>query len=134
MKMQDLVPTLDTCRALMEAGFPQDTALAWCREPGGGEVVREPHRHSGKPLCAAPTLAEVLGELPDSVANGNRGYKSRSLIIRGGRIGYEPKSKPFLDYSHPFTFGPISAEAAARLWLALVEAGHVTPRTGEVAR
>lgn len=134
--LSDLVLDRERCLALLEAGFPQDTALGWhlrqtrhtCEayyEVGAGNATRKSYD------CAAPTLEEVMAALPRHVRNGERGYKRLALVVRDGMIGYAPKSLPRprtdLCIYPPEDAGRLTVAAAADLYLALVRAGHITP-------
>ena len=67
--MKELVPSLETCKALREAGFPQETKFFWCSTgvaPAGVVLPKEKKdnsRVSFDPI-AAPTAEEILRELP----------------------------------------------------------------------
>ena len=72
MHLSDLVPSLATCRALAAAGFPQDTVHFFAREAeeGGAMYLDTLEYQSITPEhgeCAAPTLAEVLAVLPETI-------------------------------------------------------------------
>ena len=75
MTPESLVATRETCMRLKEKGFTQDTHFCWA-EPYRYQTDRTPvvyprflgGQHAGSPpreYCAAPTLAEVLEQLPD---------------------------------------------------------------------
>ena len=71
MKPEDLVPSRSTCIALKEKGFPQDTFLAWDtwkRLNEGGWLVRARNGFEAfDEYLAAPTLGEILEQLPQKV-------------------------------------------------------------------
>lgn len=72
--LESLVPSLDLCRQLQAAGFPQDTAMVWERSvahidhPVGVHVKGDNSVWGGEDffedICAAPTAEEILRELP----------------------------------------------------------------------
>lgn len=135
--MTDLVPTHEACEALKATGFPQDTVHSWYDAPmfhthldGGLNrqcVVKSFAAHDHRFLCAAPTLEEILRVLPEKIRNGKRGYGNKSLLLRGGQIGYAPRSAYHLTISESFPSDAsgVTAQAAADLYLALHRAGHI---------
>ena len=64
MKPKELVPTAVTCKRLQAAGFPQKTMLS--RHHRYGLLVHSNDGLGGDhpDYIAAPTLAEILAELP----------------------------------------------------------------------
>lgn len=76
--LESLVPSLDLCRQLQAAGFPQDTAMVYAYiKDANSKIVRVvmPRRDAEAGcigadcdgqmiLCAAPTAEEILRELP----------------------------------------------------------------------
>ena len=69
MDLAHLTPSLKTCRALRDSGFPQDTAFAWTRKlPSAYSRCVAPRATSAdgeaQDADAAPTLSEVLAQLP----------------------------------------------------------------------
>lgn len=121
MKPEDLVPTRSTCIALKEAGFPQDTFLAWDtwkRLNEGGWLVRARNGfETFDEYLAAPTLGEILEQLPEEKLFPDqpplKSMRSGYLTIGKDRALYETcEAYPLLEMvdSNP-------AEAAARLWI-----------------
>lgn len=152
-----LVPSLDTCRALKDAGWVHPTAFAWftdCDDAGEPDdpdrppVVLTDRRHRDWcRSCAAPTFSEVWDRLPVFIttdAHGD-GYTSdyhRSLWT--GADGREIASYLSVDHddAEVLSLFPADAEgiirqrdaeeeherpveAAAALYIALVQAGHI---------
>jgi hypothetical protein len=72
MTLTELVPSLEVCQQLKQAGFPQDTALVWMtveigkHNPMPPVVTQNPHMESMYPIVAAPTAEEILKELPET--------------------------------------------------------------------
>lgn len=70
-QLEDLVPSLETCKELKEAGFEQDTLFMWCISEGanfelgdkGYRLVYIPWEKSYHNCIAAPTLGEI--EIPE---------------------------------------------------------------------
>ena len=68
--LESLVPSLDLCRQLQAAGFPQDTAMVWERSvahidhPVGVHVKGDNSVWGGEDffedICAAPTAGELM--------------------------------------------------------------------------
>jgi hypothetical protein len=73
MTLTELVPSLEVCQQLKQAGFPQDTALVWMtveigkHNPMPPVVTQNPHMESMYPIVAAPTAEEILRELPQTL-------------------------------------------------------------------
>jgi hypothetical protein len=73
MTLTELVPSLEVCQQLKQAGFPQDTALVWMtveigkHNPMPPVVTQNPHMESMYPIVAAPTAEEILKELPQTL-------------------------------------------------------------------
>jgi hypothetical protein len=84
MDLLQKVPSLELCRKLENAGFPQNTKFAWAEFDGewltneDGDPVQElPPYTDVRPgdvpcsclfLCAAPTMEEILKALPKEVS------------------------------------------------------------------
>ncbi len=119
MTPEELVPTLETCKLLKEAGYEKSTYFsyqntysvnAWRAEPSCfflTEHLRIP----------APTLQELLEELPVSTTQNNITYY---LIVNGKCAGYY--SEETHTYLYIFELENL-AEAAALLWLELRKEG-----------
>ena len=140
-----LTPSLDTCKALADAGFPQATALAWVRCLGSFHV--RPLLQAGEggvappSESAAPTLSEVLAQLPTHVSfpiphpifgSLEREHTLELHLGASSMIGY------CLQGSHTVQLrieDEIPVEAAARLYLALRQVGLLqTPGPSEARR
>ena len=77
--LESLVPSLDLCRQLQAAGFPQDTAMVWERSvahidhPVGVHVKGDNSVWGGEDffedICAAPTAGEMEEWLRGKVGN-----------------------------------------------------------------
>ena len=120
MTPEQLVPTLETCKALKEAGWKKETALIWVVDGIANDikdVVIRPDYDRWRPeqVFSAPTLQELLEELssknflPELSYHGGCVYvsildQSFSVPIMTDTIE-QPKGK--------------EAEAAALLWLEL---------------
>jgi hypothetical protein len=118
MTPEQLVPTLETCLKLKDAGYRQDLTFLFFQnmdnftslkypEVGKGWQVRDRAGCYWFDSCiAAPTLQELLEELPDWTVCF---YNDVEYVVRGNIKAFEP-----IEQSHP---NP--AEAAALLWLEL---------------
>ena len=134
MKPIELVPTLETCRELEAAGFPQDTVWAWAEPPVQSEptVCHADIRHRVLPkghVFVAPTLAEVLAELPWWFLNDGddmdwQGIWKNELdeYVTAYRITRGDQSQQLEELTKA---NDNPAEAAAQLYLALHTAGHL---------
>lgn len=119
MRSTELVPSLETCRALAAAGFPQDAVFSF---DGDAITYTGWKRAQGGP--AAPTLAEVLAALPAHVEDGCC-FLPKAGRRRGG-LWYATLSDEQIG-SYPFEgegadayeYDENAVEAAARLYLAL---------------
>lgn len=73
--LESLVPSLDLCRQLQAAGFPQDTAMVWMtveigqHNPMPPVVTQNPHMEVMYPIVAAPTAGEMEEWLRGKVGN-----------------------------------------------------------------
>lgn len=84
--LESLVPSLDLCRQLQAAGFPQDTAMVYAYiKDANSKIVRVvmPRRDAEAGcigadcdgqmiLCAAPTLSELLDVLEPSQCSAEK--------------------------------------------------------------
>jgi hypothetical protein len=69
MTLTDLVPSIEVCRQLKAAGFPQDMAMVWIQDGKNHArlVIIEPSvygAYKSRIICAAPTAEGILKELP----------------------------------------------------------------------
>lgn len=141
MQLSDLVPALDTCRALKAAGFPEDTVFAWRfgyhdTDPqvwAQDDYTTQRGDHDPAHECVAPTLADLLAALPRCIEDPDggdyylglwRGIKGATavayhdgddglvLVLDLGTCDQDAEEH----HANP-------AEAAAQLWLALHAAG-----------
>jgi hypothetical protein len=130
-----LTPTFDTCEALKEAGFPQDTVFTWL---GQGERSQQP-RVSPRGTTgggaaeerAAPTLSELLAHLPAelafSVPHPIYGSVERTHTLEV-HLGSRPAMGYHLVGSHEVQRSVEHehvVEAAAHLYLALRAEGRL---------
>lgn len=153
MKPEQLVPSLETCRALREAGYPQDatafsgSCFVWVAS-GDGERVQCAGLFvpMDTDVCAAPTLAELLAALPrtiDADPHGN-GYDDTFhrclwsgangkdyLTYTGEEDGLERLELPDGTEAEEEAENP--TEGAARLWLRLSSASLLSPARPEGA-
>lgn len=80
MKLEDLVPPLELCKQIPEGAFA-DSVFVWIEKNRFGDIVIAERRAifstvlKAKILYPAPTLAEIMAELPRSVcADGQVHY------------------------------------------------------------
>jgi hypothetical protein len=112
--IENHVPTLETCKKLKEAGFPQETQYGHFLDGYISTELIEGEWGTGEQrLCAAPILTEILEQLPDG-----------STIIRGDHESYwsdtlSEITSPRYFYRHALDARANPAEAAALLWLEL---------------
>ena len=136
MNLSDLTPTRETCDALEAAGFPQNTAFVWTEwaNQSGRPHVALRSADSGigrKAEHGAPTLSEVLAELPEqldfALPHPIFGTMERTHTLTigtggGAVIGYRRvgvREEQF-QMTHER-----AVEVAARLYLALHAAGRL---------
>ena len=89
--LESLVPPVEKCRQMKEAGFPQETScFVWMQFVGQGAVLipRKEWEFKGKGrkeviALAAPLLEEVLEQLPDSLNGDGRLYQVANVIGYG---------------------------------------------------
>ncbi|HYG66283.1 MAG TPA: hypothetical protein VD838_01440 [Anaeromyxobacteraceae bacterium] len=140
MNATDLVPSLETCRALKAAGFPQGPRtlsdptphplLLWRVPYGKGApylALNEPAPDSISEECAAPTLAEALAALPPYIYQFEREHDEYRLSLgplNDGRVRVEylDTMEGMDDGEIPYSDNANAAEAAALLYLALAQA------------
>lgn len=158
--LESIVPDRERCLALKEAGFPQDGPLAWYgpKDLGGATlpatVIPYGTGEGREYLCAAPTLSELVGELPDRLlGTGEDGdahgafwlqadkYDPLGLASVPGmwhRFYYEDHDRRTLYLGglddHAVRDGPHAANAAADLYLALHAAGLIGDSTAPEAQ
>jgi len=123
MTPEKLVPSLEACISLKEAGFPMTTHFAWGElYPDAWALVpRDVILVGGDEYTAAPTLAEILAELPPfrygSPVPHDIYYLTLNPDQSGTTVQYinvEGETPRGLWASHSS-----AAEAAAMLYLAL---------------
>lgn len=126
MTPESLVPERGTCERMKALGFPQDTYFSWGNEfdePDGccGDWI-----NPDDILAAAPTLAEILEQLPDSTLFPRNGKKVAGYLYLS-KVKYVDHPPYGAEY---ITQGGIGlegfwhenpAEAAARLWIKVHE-------------
>lgn len=146
MTLSDLVPSLDTCRALAAAGFPQDGPLAWrfgYHDTPPSVWQRDDFLIPTAALdpahaVAAPALEEILAVLPRRVdAHGD----TYSLAFTLSQMAGEEIEMAYAAETGTELLGPwamdLNAEQAALLYLSLHTAGLLPsppplPTAGEV--
>lgn len=67
-KLEDLVPKLDLCKQIPEGAF-EDSALTWNEGYVKGNFVIEQRGFGLHYIAPAPTLQEILAEIPDVTVN-----------------------------------------------------------------
>lgn len=117
MTLQDLVPPQELCQRLKEAGFPQDTAYYWHSlvshdlKSWSDYKLQDykPESDFGMRVIAAPTLQEVLDQLPVGIRIEKvvTGYHTDITIENNTYVGV--------------TEGTTSIVAATHLYLTLRE-------------
>lgn len=141
--LESIVVPLDLARELAEAGFPQTSALVWIEAktyPNGATMPTHVQPYGcGLPVCAAPTFEEVWAQLPPSISLRPVNEPGKGTFFRcldsSDKVPYAARFRTAFAYVLPL--GPRGVAqfehkerpviAAARLWLALVRAGHITP-------
>ena len=133
--LASLVPSLDTCRRLAEAGWTAPTVCLWRygyhdTEPSVWlrcDFLVDSARIDLHHACPAPTLSELLEALPP-VRSSIRDYGLMLHPTPYGEwwIGHESATG---DCEVEDAFGTSPTEVAALLWLALAESGHLATET-----
>lgn len=110
-KLEELVPSLETCKKLKEAGFEQDTFCFYRKSPIGEWKLTTLTSYPFTNDCiSAPTLGEI--ELPEDY------YIIKANPFYYGCISdYSPGS----DHNYLTGFCKSEIEARAELWLYLKE-------------
>lgn len=128
MSLETLVPDLDTCRRLKEAGYPQETALWWDRNMFHGKMHVTTHAVTGKGI-AAPTFQEIWERLPIRIrVDGN--WCGRTLFCDDdgdSNCGFDSQTKDVWEVMFSYRSAHV---AAAELWLWCKENGHVSTPFG----
>lgn len=134
MNAARLTPSIDTCDALKQAGFPQTTVFAWGSEVGQrcpSSVFPRGTRGGISEGSAAPTLTELLAHLPTELdfalphpifGSTDRTHTLEVSLGRRAAIGYHRVGSHEVQHR---TEHDSAVEAAARLYLALREAGRL---------
>ena len=121
MTPEQLVPSRETCERLKAAGWTAETHFVWAKTLRGWSVVERRSLTEVLPEdLSAPTLAELLAELPAGCSFSNRAFVSPD------RVEFWASSSDLYaqhEYGHAS-----AAEAAAKLWIALRE--RVVPAGG----
>lgn len=129
MKLEDQVAPLALARRMKELGFPQETFLGWDAYDGTPIlVVRQSEAVLGidwvpaEIECAAPTVAEMGEALPEGFDSGKWGrYRAGDDDLWGACA-----RRKYGDQGDPSIWDAATeAEARARLWVALAEAGAI---------
>lgn len=136
MNVARLTPSIDTCDALRQAGFPQATVFAWGSEVGQrrpSSVFPRGTRGGISEGSAAPTLTELLAHLPSALSfalphpifgSTDRTHTLEVSLGHRAVIGYHRVGAHEVQHR---TEHDSAVEAAARLYLALREAGRLRP-------
>lgn len=123
MTPEQLVPFLETCQKLKEAGYPQGKTYfhyiqrTW--EPNDSKWFVYP-RESSQAGIAAPTLQELLEELPKTRTYNFNIFSLTVQYVESTQTYYVGYFKQYFFQVHEHR-NP--AEAAALLWLELYEKG-----------
>lgn len=86
MTIEHLVPDVETCIRLRDAGFPQDTIFVWrnyYNARGWQITTRLPQPEAGYTDIIAPLDAEILEVLPGSIITGKEPKTYRLQYCRG---------------------------------------------------
>jgi len=131
--LESLTVTRETGERLKAAGFPQDTAFAWRHSkwqtvppPGDATEVCMAESSRFYRICAAPTLEEVLRELPACPMIEGERYRA-SLAMWSPSEWMVSMEQPVKHFSIDFAQHSSPAEAAALLWLSLHADGLLAP-------
>jgi len=69
---EELVPSLETCKAMKEAGIAFDSYLCWvCTEKMGDHVERRESFGDYTTTYSAPTAQEILEKIPGGIVHKN---------------------------------------------------------------
>ena len=136
-----LTPSFDTCLALAESGFPQHTMLGWVgRGPLSAPILKPRQSSSRRQAVAAPTLDEVLAQLPAAVAC-TVPHPIYGTVERLHRLRMEVGAQAEFGYHLPGSFEvhhrvehARAVEAAARLFLDLRASGKLRAPQATPAR
>jgi hypothetical protein len=133
MNAAHLTPTLDTCEALKRADFPQDTVFVWASRARPSVSPRGTTNGERDGEHAAPTLTELLANLPTELAfalphpifgSTDRTHTLEVSVGPRAVIGYHTAGSREVQHR---TEHDSAVEAAARLYLALHAAGRLSP-------
>lgn len=143
MDLKELVPTLETCKRLRDAGFPQDTYAAWIVPIGSdsdgkhsrvSKAIWSPWGRKNLGPIAAPTAAEIGKWLPEYVdpmlseisiwRQEAHGVAQDDLISVPG--GWHVEYEDLEGNRELHTFHENEAEARALMLLDLIDRGLVT--------
>ena len=112
-KLESLVPPLDLCRQIPPGAF-DDSALVWERNIGLDRTEYDPVINTRKNalchhvICPAPTLAEIMAELPPKSGPVARSENDGTWTVI------------YWDKLHDFRANDANPAAAAlQLWLSL---------------
>lgn len=104
MNLESIVPSLETCRKIPQGAF-KDSALVWCDDLQGYFVLERPCTWAVT-VCPAPTLAEILAELP-----------TVGCIVRVSEVGGNVEYTASLPLSDIEETNTNPATAALKLWM-----------------
>lgn len=134
MNATPLTPSLDACKALKDAGFPQDTVFTWVTPDGRAQPPSVSPRGGtdrAEEESAAPTLTELLAHLPAELAFAvphpvygslERAHTLELSLGHRAMIGYHLVGSH--DVQHRVEHDS-AVEAAAHLFLALRTDGRL---------
>lgn len=112
MTPEQLVPCRETCERLKAAGWTAETHFMWMKSWRGRSVVGRLSLTEVLPDdLSAPTLAELLAELPADCSFSNRSFVSPDRVEF-----WASSSDLYAQHEHGHAN---AAEAAAKLWLSL---------------
>lgn len=109
-KLESIVPPVELCKRI-PAGEFEDTALVWCRVRGEDVVCPREHWVGvfGMSPVPAPTLEEIINELPDEYDDGR-------LDIGNDYVEYITLDEFLVDDAYFCSEPDGFAAAALRLW------------------
>lgn len=128
--LKSLVPSLELCRKLLDAGFPQETALVWT--PDLHPLCRGQWYVSSVGFSDEDIAAPTFGEVWESIAKICRTWPGWDVRAATNRLVFEIRDYDRLgnlNYVPEMTFWKLDcgswANAAAQLWLWCLENGYV---------
>lgn len=124
--MSIVTVSLETAKLLKEEGFKQNSYFAWTNTEESNEWIIDRLFSASNYVIAAPTVCELLAELPDAIKSDNKVYGLRiekQLINVYTVWYYREEEHNEIGLGEQFFHNAFLPEALAACWLYIKNEG-----------